>query len=543
MLKRNCLYYFLMGICIVSGLAMATFVVQHAASIFDEANYPYDGWTMLTKGWKPFVDLHMKTLPLLYLLYGLPQAIGGPDFLLARYTAVFFTLLTLLLACLTARRLAGPWAVLLLLAQFVFSLEAAVRYYRALAIAPTAFFYMLALYGLTSPRPRFWHNMLASLATAGIVLCRYDLLPLALVLWGYAWLRQRRLSLPSAFLAAGAGLFFFLAVCLYYYWQAPLHFVRTLLYGMMHPEAVVGGPYAQDPGAIFSPQKLAWEWMMFLRAYTAPLLLMGPALGLVTWRFLTDRKEWSALCQRQTDLLLFFVSAAVHYIARLAAIINFHFNIHYLMDFYIFFPLVLAAAVAFVRMAQRSPSTEVFAQYGACAGLIIATQLWANGLPGQLQTPNNIGQKIHKGAAAIREIVPAEALIFSLDDPHQFLQAGRLLHPLLTFQLYHYVDTPDTALLRRHTHYYNKEILQELLAQLNYAVMSEETWRWMEQSGRYAQGAALRKFLTKLLEENFMLVRIVTDSYAGPTYIYKRKSGTPPVPQKEQSSKSSARPS
>lgn len=531
MLKRNCLYYFPLGICLVVGLAIATFVVQHAASVFDEGDYPYGGWTMLTKGRQPFVDLHMKTLPLLYLLYGLPQAIGGPDFLLARYTAVFFTLLTLLLACLTARRLAGPWAVLLVLAQFVFSLEAAVRYYRALAIAPTAFFYMLALYGLTSSQPRFWHNMLASIAAAGIVLCRFDLLPIALVLWGYAWLRQRRFSFPSAFLAAGAGIFFFLAVCLYFYWQAPVHFVRTLLYGMMHPEAVVGGPYAKDPGAMFSPQKLAWELMMFLRAYTAPLLLMGPALGLFVWRLVTDRKEWGALCQRQQGLLLFLGSAAANFTARLAAIIGFHFSLHYLMDFYIFFPLVVTAAVVFVRMAQRYNSKEAFAQYAACAVLIIGVQLWANGLPGQLQSPGNIAPRIQRGAAAIQEIVPAEELIFSLDDPHQFLQAGRLLHPLLTFQLYHYVDTQDTAMLRSKTHYYNKEILQELLSQLNYAVMSEETWRWMEHSGRYAQGTALRQFLTKQLEQNFMLVRIVPDSYAGPTYIYKRKSGAAPMLQ------------
>lgn len=78
------------ALCLLLGGVIAAVVITRSATVYDEGAYPYHGWAMFVHGWRPFADFHMKVLPLVHLLYGLPQALLGPDMLLARYNGDVF---------------------------------------------------------------------------------------------------------------------------------------------------------------------------------------------------------------------------------------------------------------------------------------------------------------------------------------------------------------------------------------------------------------------------------------------------------------------
>ena len=96
------------------------------------------------------------------------------------------------------------------------------------------------------------------------------------------------------------------------------------------------------------------------------------------------------------------------------------------------------------------------------------------------------------------------------------------MHPLLTYQLFHYVDSENTERLLHSTHYYNKEILGRLFDASRYAVISDGLLDWMVNSGRYDGGEKLRDFVLQQLERDFRLVETVEGAYMGPTRIYER---------------------
>ena len=510
------------ALCLLLGGVIAAVVITRSATVYDEGAYPYHGWAMLVHGWRPFADFHMKLIPLVHLLYGVPQLLLGPDMLLARYTAALFTALTVLVAASLARRLAGNWAAILLLALFVSNLEVAVRYYRSLCMAPTALFFTLALYWVLTSSTRSWQYYAASLATAALILCRHDMLPSAMVLWGYLWLEHRKMRPGAAWGAIGTGVAVLLAVSAYYYSLAPTHFAGVMLGGLIDPEAIVGGPYGSGTEPL-SISLIVWYLMMAARAYTGPILLLAPALGAFVWRVSRDRDDLRDLCYRHRALLLLIGAAAANYIAHLAAIVLFNFRIYYMQDFYIFFPIAIVAAVSFVHVARSLNAPAVRAQYGALAVAAIAAQIWANGIPAELHGDGAEMKRISVGAEAISRIIPPDEYVFSLDDPHQFLQAGRLMHPLLTYQLFHFVDSDDTQRLLRSTHYYNKEILTRLLDDSRYAVISDGLLDWMVNSGRYDGGMQLQDAILAQLHRDFRLVETVEGAYMGPTRIYERR--------------------
>jgi hypothetical protein len=178
-------------VLLLLAVAVAALVVTRADTLYDEGGYLYEGWLVVAKGWQPYADFHTKTLPLLYYVYGVGQAVFGPSVLAGRIEAGGFALVSLLLMAGLARRLSGPWAAVLVVGLFAFNLPAAVRYYRCFAIAPTAFFMVLSLYLLTIKRPQAWQLYAGGLATAGILLCRHDMIAVVIVLWVYLSRRWR----------------------------------------------------------------------------------------------------------------------------------------------------------------------------------------------------------------------------------------------------------------------------------------------------------------------------------------------------------------
>jgi len=494
--------------------------VARADTLYDEGGYLYEGWLVVGKGWQPYADFHTKTLPLLYYIYGVVQTVAGPSVLAGRIEAAGFALAALLLMAGLARRLSGPWAAALVVGLFAFNLEAAVRYYRCFAIAPTAFFMVLSVYLVTIKRPKPWQLYVGGLATAAILLCRHDMIAVVVVLWVYMYLRHRRGSRGHGVAALGVSVALPAAICVYFYATAPAQFSNVMFMGLFTPSLEGASSYGSAVKA--TPQAMLWHLMMFLRWYTPSLLLLAPAVGYAVWRYRQEPKLLSEMIARHDGLALLLGLAAANYLSHLAGSVWFGLNVYYMLDFYIFLPVAGAAGASFVLAARAVKTKAAQAQLAALAVTALVAPAWLAGVPDVIRlTGDSHLQQIATGAETIRRLVPVDARIFTVDDPHQFLVAQREVFPELTHQLFTYTDSTDTEAVRSR-HRYNREMIAEWLSgEAQYVVVSDGLLSWMVGSDRYEDGAGLRDFMMSRIAANYTLIGTVESSYHGPTRIYK----------------------
>lgn len=523
-LLRNGLIVLLGGIC----LAMLALIAWRAATIYDEGGYLYEGWLVVARGWQPFADFHTKTLPGLHYIYGIGQVIFGTGLLTGRIQAVILTIATLILSAAIARRVTGAWAIVIILGLFAFNLQAGVTYARALAIAPSAFFTMLSVYFITHPRADSWRLYCGSLAAAAVVMCRHDLIAIAVVIWAYILLRPT----PHRTRAIGAtatGIGAVLALCTYFYAKAPFQFSHVMFSGMFSPPLeTTGGSYGR--AVPFSVANCAWHLMLFMRWYSAPILLLTPALGHVIARATEAKNKLRQVIARQHVLSLLLTMAAANYLLHVLGSALLGLNIFYMLDFYIFFPVITAAAIAFMLAIKAVSNRSHCAQLAAFATVAMLLPIWTCGIP-EVMTGDKTNPvlQINAGGQAIAAAIPPGSTIFTIDDPHQFLAARREIFPELTHQLFMYRDTPDTEEARRR-HIFNRERIDEwLTGQAQYAVISDGFVDWMQNSGRHQDGAELRKFIFSRLESNYELIATVPDTYNGPMHIYRFKTSQPAI--------------
>ncbi len=528
----------LVAVCIaiaVAGALVAAVIVLRARSIIDEGEYLYNGWAVFTHGWRPFADFHTRTLPLIYYIYGWPQALLGGSVLVGRIQALLMAAAGIALSCTLARRLGGPWAVPLVLGLVAFNFEPGVRYYRALAMAPTGLLLILALILVVGRRLPVWRLYAGSICAAGVVLCRHDMAPVAAVIWLYVWWRHagrggHRWGAPLI------GAIALVAISAGFRSSAPDQFDAIVLQGVTSPGKIVGGPYASwaEPRTFAG---FAWHGLMFLRIYSGAALLLMGALALSLWR---RGQPAASVTDDRIDLWIVAGVAAANYLAHLAAIVAMGFRQQYLIDLYILFPVTVWAAAAFARAVRDAalPPKAMRAVTGFAA-IAIIVPLALNRVPPDVHLSGLSDlQRIAAGAEAIAREVPAEALVFCPDDPHQLLEAERLTFPPLTWQLFLFTDSDDTALARRQ-HYYNREIIDEWMShEADYAVIGDGLVDWMVNSGRYDGGEQLRSFIFERLERDYELLDVAPDGYMGPTRIYRyvgseRESPAGDVPQGE----------
>lgn len=504
-------------LAVLAALACALIVLR-ARSIIDEGEYLYNGWALFTHGWRPFADFHTRTLPLIYYIYGLPQAVLGGSVLLGRVQAVLMTAAGVCLSCLLARRLGGPWAIPLVLGLVALNLEPGVRYCRALAMAPTGLLFILALWLVVGRRPATWRLYAGSVCAAGVILCRHDMAPVAGVIWLYQCLRHRPCGMHR-WLAPLVGFATLTLACIGLRAGAPEQFDAIVLQGVTSPGKIVGGPYASwaEPRTLWS---FGWHMLMFVRIYSGAALLLAGALLLGLWH--RGGKAAGALDDR-ADLWVVAGAALANYLAHFGAIVGMGFRQQYLLDLYIFFPVITWAAAAFGRAmrrgALRGGARRAVAVF---AGVALLTPLALNRVPPDVHLSGLSDlQRIASGAEVIAQVVPADALVFCPDDPHQLLEAERLTFPPLTWQLFLFTEATETELVRRQ-HYYNREILDEwLTTQADYAVIGDGLLEWMVSSGRYEDGEELRDFITERLERDWVPVATAADGYLGPTRVYR----------------------
>lgn len=511
----------LVAVCIalvVAGAFVAAVIVLRARSIIDEGEYLYNGWAVFRHGWRPFADFHTRTLPLIYYVYGWPQALFGGSVLVGRVQALLMSTAGVGLSCLLARRLGGPWAVPLVLGLVALNFEPGIRYYRALAMAPTGLLLILALVLVVGRRLPVWCLYAGSICAAGVVLCRHDMAPVAGVIWLYVWWRHGGYR-GHRWLAPLIGVTVLVAVSAGFRSSAPEQFDAIVLQGVTSPGKIVGGPYANwaEPRTFSS---FAWHLLMFLRIYSGAALLLVGALALHLWR--RGQRSASATDDR-LDLWMVAAVAGANYLAHLGAIVAMGFRQQYLIDLYILFPVIAWAAAAFargVRDTGLSPSANRAVVAFAVVAILIPLAL--NRVPHDVHLSGLSDlQRIAAGAEAIGREVPPDALVFCPDDPHQLLEAERLTFAPLTWQLFLFTESTDTALVRRQ-HYYNREIIDEWMShEADYAVIGDGLVDWMVNSGRYDGGEQLRSFISERLERDYELVDVAPDGYMGPTRVYR----------------------
>ncbi len=511
-------YWVALAVCLVILAAVMLVAVPGADTIYDEGGYLYEGWMVVAHGWRPYADFHTKTLPLLYYLYGIGQAVFGPSVLVGRLEATLFALLTLLMAARLAARLSSRWAAVIVVALFAFNLHAAVAYYRALAMAPTACFFVLALYLAIADQPRPWRLYLAALAATALVLCRHDMILVAVVIWLYLCWRHRS-QRGHVIAAVAVGIALLLAVCLRFYVLAPFKFVDVILAGRF-AVAQMSAPYGEAVGA--TPAAIAWHLMMFLRWHLAVLLLLTPAAGYLLWRAGGGLADARLMLARHSGIALLLGAVAVNYLAHLFGSSLFGLNVFYLLDFYIFFPLAAAAAAGFMLALRAAGIPQARAQLAALGIVAVLVPLLVSGLPDALsgRRPPHL-QQVTVGAKTLKRLIPPEATVFTLDDPHLFLVAGIELPPELTHQLFLFAADGDPGIIRAR-HYYDRQMIDEWLSgEADYAVIGDDLVEWLLHSGRYPGGEALYDFISTRLEANYTLLETVPGSYLGPTRIYR----------------------
>jgi hypothetical protein len=488
----------------------------YGTSVYDEGGYLYEGWLMVAHDLTPYRDLYTKTTPLIFYLYGWGQHLLGPGLLVGRVQACAMALLGLLLAVATARRLGGKWAAVLTAWLFATSLAAHSHYYHAFAIAPASLFVALTAYLLIVPRPGPVPLLGAALSATAIFLCRHDLIFISAVAWLYLLLVYP-LPLRWRLGSWGLSLLAILGLMIPLYLGDPLAFLYMMSAGSIGPKIVAPASYGEATSA--SLHSLAWHVMIFLRYYAGTWLLLLPALagGLVAWR----APGWA---RHHAPWLLLGGMAAANWLGHLLAALALGLNIFYLLDFYIFFPLTTLAAAAFGRLlsAQTEPLNRV--RWATVAGLAIVLCPVLTG-PGphlqiSLSRPTVLEQVRLGGEFLARHTTP-EDVIFTLDDPQQFLEARRLMIPELTHELFSYRESDQTEDLARVRLFNDDHIRQWLSGQATVAVMSEGTWRWMATTDRYPGGQRLHDLVRKLLDDNYELVAEEPGGYSGPTRLYR----------------------
>lgn len=525
-------------------LAEAAAFCFYGTSVYDEGGYLYEGWLAVRHGWLPFRDFYTKLPPLIYYLYGVGQALFGPGLLAGRIEAVLLTLVALALSAALARRLVGRWGAVLVVWLFALSPAAINAYFHAHSQAPTGVFVVLAFYFCLWRRPERWALCLGGLASAGFLLCRHDLLPLAAALWVYLlwwgegpW--QGRLA------AVACGVLGFVAVVLPFAVVAPLNVLYALTAGAVNPLGHFPSTYGMSAPA--TPFTIVWHTMVFLRYYAACLLLLVPAAA-----WLVARRDEpllpgqgtlpsagnTAASRRERLVRAFWLllsASAVNWVGRLLAAVVLGQNIPYVLDLYIYFPVATAAAVGFIGLAREVRSLSL-------AGHPVRTMMGAFAVAALVLAPLFTGpcplfmfsrarpttlEQVWRGGAFLRQHTRPDEMIFTLDDPHLFLEAGRLMFPPLTHELFSFRESGDTAALKR-LHYFNKAMIADWLSgKAPVVVMSEQRDRWMVGSGRYPRGQELHDFIAGLLQANYELVAVEEGTYDGPTRLYRWRGQAP----------------
>lgn len=503
------------GIVVVSAAAMA--VALLGTTDYDEGGYAYGGWLVWAQGWLPYRDFFTRVPPLSYYIYGIPQVIFGPSLLVARLTSAALAGLSLGLAAVVARRLAGAWAAVATVWLFAVSAVVMSYHFHAMAVGVTGCFVTLTLCGLTwqsRPVPGVY---LAAAAVALMLLSRHDTAPVAAAVviyiarWHPAPRRHRGLALALA-----AALI--AAVMVPLYAMAPDAVAYMLTVGRSAPPDV--RPQAFMIGEAVTADTVAhasWVWLKYRAGVF--VLLLGAA-GLVWWH-----RRRGAVLAFSANAALALALGLAQAMTCLAGIIGLRYSPSTLLYPFDFWPLAVGAAALFVSAAQQIPDTWRRWGMGLAPAVVAGVVLLGWGPHVMITTARpTVLQRVDVGARFIAAHTSPEDRIFTVNDPHEFLQARRAILPELFEAFFNFRDSESTAVLAR-LHLFNRQRIQQWLSgDANVAVISDHSLNWVRSSGRYAGGEVLYRMIQEGLDRHYELVAETGATLGGRMRIYRLKA-------------------
>ena len=507
---------------LLTGLLVAGILVALAAAVdrlfvagtyYDEGGYLYEGWLACAKGIAPYRDFWAKVPPLAYYWYGWVQALFGPGLVEGRWQSLISSTVAVGLGAAAARKLGGPAAAVLLIWLVAGSDRGLTRHVMATAHAPVAFFAMLMVWGLTTDRRA--GRWIAAVAAAGVTLVRQDLAIFAVLGMAYAAWTGR--TAAQRWLPAVLCVGVFALVILPFAIMAPDPVLSSLSMGMLGT-AKEAGPAPYVEGDIWTVPAVMSYVRMMGREYLA--LAIWPLI-LAAWHVIAGRARKVPLRIFAPHLMLLGIVIINPLGHGLMAFRN-SGPLFYLQDIYVWTPLLVLGAASFGLLYSWARSQVARTALTVLAIAMVLVQFALTASLRMNRPAETALQLAHRGGEVIAAHVPPEAMVFTTDDPHMFLEAGRMMFPPLAHGLFAFRDTDDTARVDPRF-YYNMEIMRQWLRdEADYVVYTSNSVNWMLNSGRYDRGAEIWQAIEEELDAGYRLETTAEGTLGGKLFIYSR---------------------
>lgn len=442
---------FLHALLVAAYLVMGVAQLRFGGFSHDEGFYAYAAWNVM-QGETPYQDFMYPQSPLTAYVYGL-SAVSGFDLYVMRGLAVAFGLGGVVLAALTARRLAGPVAGLLASAALVFS----GTFSHVISPIPlTALLVILSAFVLTTRLAPAWRYALAGLLLGLATGVRLNVVVAIPVFVAYAWIAEGRRLAPALAGATAAGA----AIVATY---APFAFAdfAAAKWNLVTYHVLDG----RAPGmGVASLVKYKLDGLHYFIQGFAFVVALSTFLALA-FAFFARRAPRRLVAQ---NLLPVYLGVSM------ALVVAANFSKVYIQPYYIAAVLpVLAAlvAVGVVRLLPRMGSADARALFAGLVVVLLALNFVAL-VPESIQRnrPAEDPALVREAGAYLASVVPEDGRIFTFRMAIAAEAERQVVPGTEMGQLSYYPAMPtDEA---RTLHVLNAELAKEMLANRSAAALA-----------------------------------------------------------------------
>lgn len=513
----------LVFLCILFGVQIFYSIV-YMPTWLDETEYLYSGWLILHENLMPYRDLFFRAPPFIYYLYGIPQYLFGTGLTLGRIESSLFLIGSLILLYHLAKKLGkSVWAGLLALALMATNPYSVIYFVSATPYVVIGFLFLAGLALFFSSKNRPWRLVAAGILIGATALIRQNVVfavfwyILVLLFQDRSWRERIWGSFAALFpMLIGYGTFLWLA-------------------GDQMLKAFFTVPYPDDLGAhfylTFTKQNVLSRFIVsgksFAIHFFVYMLLIVCTILLIRHFRKSFATSWKNTLQifmnEQGDLLLigglFFAIFAPHFL--LFFIIPFSSGTIYAL--YSFHLAALFVAITLFRFLPDLQNGQIFSfpALMLIAGLILTPFAGASIIDLPIVHPfkeNDTG-RLMRAAKTIREIVPSDSTVFTVDGPFFLLYPElRLVSPALLYRDSLWTKNTDAALVQKYG-FFNYALIDQWLKEADFYFEQEdarmENFRKTVHAVPFEANNIVGDIIAKNLAERYELVARVDDSYPG----------------------------
>ena len=203
------IFYFLFVLIIIFNILFGWFLLTHERIEGQDEGFHINNAKMVYQGKLPYIDFIYYKGPLFVYLEGIPLLIFGFNIMGERIAALLLKFVLLALVYIITKKLAGKWYGLL--AVFLMTMHfSAMTSFTTIDTAGTItpIFILLSIYTLTTKINLYLKSILATLFLCISIATRIMVGPIALLLLGYFFFKNKKMVLPSLI----TGIIFILTV-------------------------------------------------------------------------------------------------------------------------------------------------------------------------------------------------------------------------------------------------------------------------------------------------------------------------------------------